>query len=83
MANPGKKTVAEWRSERKLTQMKLAIEADLTISTVQSVESGRRGVTVGVAQRIAKALGVSLDDIEWPSEEEIRARRPKGNAAAA
>lgn len=78
-----KNTVAEWRRVRELTQMKLAIEAGLTISTIQSVESGRRGVTVGVAQRIARALGVTLDDIEWPSEEEIRARRPKGNAAPA
>lgn len=78
-----KKRISDWRKERDLTQMQLAVKADVTIGTIQSIEAGRRGVNISTAQRIAEALGVTLVDIEWPSDEEVRAKRPKKEAAAA
>lgn len=77
------RTLAEWRAERQMTQMQLAIKTELTLGTIQSVESARRGVTLHTAQRIAAALGVTIADIAWPTEEEIRAKRPKDNPAIA
>lgn len=76
-------SLAEWRKARGLTQMQLAVKTGLTLGTIQSVESARRGVTMGTALKIAEALGVTLADIEWPTEEEVKARRPKKEAAAA
>jgi transcriptional regulator with XRE-family HTH domain len=67
--------LAEWRKARGLTQMRLAVKTDLTLGTIQSIESARRGVTMRTAQKIADALGVTILDIAWPSEEEIQAKR--------
>lgn len=78
-----KKRIAEWRQERHLTQMQLAVKAEVTIGTIQSIEAGRRGVNINTAQRLAEALGVTLNDIEWPSDDEVRMKRPKKEAAVA
>jgi transcriptional regulator with XRE-family HTH domain len=67
--------LAEWRKARGLTQMRLAVKTDLTLGTIQSIESARRGVAMRTAQKIADALGVTILDIAWPSEEEIQAKR--------
>lgn len=77
------KRLAEWRKERQMTQMELAVAAKLTLATIQSIESMRRGVTLNTAQRIADALGVALTDIAWPTEDEVRAKRPKAEEAVA
>lgn len=77
------KRLVDWRKERHMTQMELAVAAKLTLATIQSIESARRGVTLNTAQRIAAALGVSLTDIAWPTEEEIQAKHPKAEEAVA
>lgn len=77
------RSLADWRRERELTQMQLAVKTGLTLGTIQSIESARRGVTLHTAKRIADALGVAITDIAWPTEEEVRAKRPKNSPGLA
>ena len=76
------KTLAEWRNERGMTQVELAVKAGVSVSTVVNTEARRQDVTISTARKLADALGVSLDAIAWPDDESLRTRRPKGPAVA-
>lgn len=78
-----RKSLREWREARGMRQIDLAVAAGVALSTVANIEAGRQEPRVGLAQRIAITLGVSVDQIEWPSEAELQQRRPKGRAVAA
>lgn len=45
------------RSERGITQQKLAEMADLNIRTVQKIESGRINILITTATRLRKSIG--------------------------
>ena len=51
------------REERGLSQAALAAKAKITREYVNKLEAGRYDPTLGVVQRLAKALGVSLADL--------------------
>jgi transcriptional regulator with XRE-family HTH domain len=51
------------RKEKGLTQQKLAEEADLHLTYVAHLEYGKYHPTVFVLWKIAKALGVTLNDL--------------------
>jgi putative transcriptional regulator len=51
------------REERGLSQAALAAKAKITREYVNKLEAGRYDPTLGVAQRLAKALGVTLADL--------------------
>ncbi len=53
--------VRELRMERGFSQEELAYRAGLHRTYVGAVERGERNITLLNAQRIAEALGVSLD----------------------
>lgn len=56
------KRIEELRKDRKLSQEKLAAEAGIDRTYVNSVEKGRRNISVVNIEKIVKALGTSLKD---------------------
>ncbi len=57
------------RKTKGFTQYELAKVAGVYPSTILNYETGKRLPDVGVAQKIATALGVTVSDI-WPLPEE-------------
>lgn len=55
--------IARLRKESNLTQAQLAETLDIAQSTANAYESGQRRVPVSALPVLAKALGVSLDDL--------------------
>lgn len=58
------KNVKKLRKQRGLSQDKLSKIADISHNTIIKIESGAiQSPTMDTASKIAKALGVSLDDL--------------------
>jgi transcriptional regulator with XRE-family HTH domain len=58
------KNIKRLRKQRGLSQDKLSKLADISHNTIIKIESGAiQSPTMDTAQKIAKALGVSLDDL--------------------
>lgn len=51
------------RLEKGLTQEKLALDADLNRAYIGYIERGERNPSTETLSKIAKALGVKLDDL--------------------
>jgi len=58
------KNIKKLRQEKKLSQDKLSKLADLSLNTVVKIELDESpNPTIETIQKIAKALGVSVDDL--------------------
>ena len=58
------KNIKHYRQDRGLSQDKLSKLADLSVNTVVKIELDESpNPTIETIQRIAKALGVSVDDL--------------------
>ena len=58
------KNIKKYRKEKGLSQDKLARLADIAHATVIKIESGGiQSPTIDTVQKIAKALGVGLEDL--------------------
>ncbi|MBU3965432.1 helix-turn-helix domain-containing protein [Patescibacteria group bacterium] len=58
------KNIKKLRKQRDLSQDRLSKLADISHNTIIKIESGAiQSPTMNTAQKIAKALGVSLDDL--------------------
>ena len=58
------RNIKKLRKQRGLSQDKLSKLADISHNTIIKIESGAiQSPTMDTAQKIAKALGVSLDDL--------------------
>jgi len=58
------KNIKKLRKQRDLSQDRLSKFADISHNTIIKIESGAiQSPTMDTAQKIAKALGVSLDDL--------------------
>lgn len=58
------KNIKKLRKQRGLSQDKLSKLADISHNTIIKIESGAiQSPTMNTASKIAKALGVSLDDL--------------------
>ena len=58
------KNIKSLRKQRGLSQDKLSKLADISHNTITKIESGAiQSPTIDTAHKIAKALGVSLDDL--------------------
>lgn len=58
------KNIKKLRKAKDLSQDKLSRLADVSHATIIKIESGGiQSPTIGTVQKIAKALGVSLDDL--------------------
>ena len=54
------KNVRKLRQQRKMTQERLAFEAEIDLTYVGGIERGKRNPSLAVMARIADALAVSL-----------------------
>jgi transcriptional regulator with XRE-family HTH domain len=68
--------IARLRKESNITQVQLAETLDVAQSTVNAYESGQRRVPVSALSVLAKALGVSLDELLGESTNGARKRGP-------
>ncbi len=59
----------QWRVRCGLTQKELAERVDVPVDYVQRVEQGRRGCNPSVAQKMADALGVDLQELRAGPDE--------------
>jgi len=58
------KNIKKYRKEKGLSQDKLARLADVAHATIIKIESGGiQSPTIDTVQKIAKALGVTVDDL--------------------
>lgn len=58
------KNIKKHRKEKGLSQDKLSRMANVSHATIIKIESGGiQSPTIGTVQKIAKALGVGLDDL--------------------
>ena len=58
------KNIKQYRQDKKLSQDKLSKLADLSLNTVVKIELDESpNPTIETIQKIAKALGVSVDDL--------------------
>ena len=76
-----RQTPRHLRERAGLTQMRVAIALDVSLSTIQGIES--RGVIprVDFAEKMAALYGVALEEIEWGRAEPGKPGNPKGRAA--
>lgn len=62
--SPIAKNIKRLRKEKGLSQDRLSKFADISHNTIIKIESGAiKSPTIDTVQKIAKALGVSLDDL--------------------
>jgi DNA-binding XRE family transcriptional regulator len=59
----GESPVRVWRSKRGLTQRALAAAAGVAPSYLADIENGRKPGSADARFRLARALGVSMDDL--------------------
>ena len=57
------KRIREVRKEKGFSQEELAARADLDRTYMTSVECGRRNISIVNLNKIAKALGVTLEEL--------------------
>ena len=63
------KRISEWRAIRGVSQQQLADSIGVKPQQVSQWETGHRGIAARRLRDVAKALGVSMDDIVLPGEE--------------
>ena len=63
MSNPISEGIKSLRSQHKLTQTKLAAMADIPRATLANMESEHSNPSIALVVKVAKALGVSVDDL--------------------
>ena len=55
--------LAFWRAKRGLTQAELASKVGITSAHVAAIAKGRRGMSVDICAKLARALGVRMEDL--------------------
>ena len=55
--------IVRLRTEKNITQRELAFRVDIDTENLRKYEKGRQEMRISMAVKIAKALGVSLDDL--------------------
>jgi transcriptional regulator with XRE-family HTH domain len=78
MVMPINDRLKELRAAAGLTQQQLAVAAGLSVSAVTQIEAGKiPDPRVGTLRKLARALGVTLDDLA-PDEEPLAEEPKKG-----
>ena len=65
----GEHPIKVWRKYRGMTQAELAKAARISVPYLSQIETGNRVGKAEVLAAVAKALGLSMDDIVFPSVE--------------
>lgn len=73
-------TVQELRQSQGMTVAELAKKAGVCVGTIYKIENfkGPYGISVEVAQWVACALGVKVEDVAWPCSISSGPGRPPG-----
>lgn len=58
------KTIKEWRGDKLISQRELAKIAGVTRATLSRIEAGKQKAAFLTKAKVAKALGISVDDIQ-------------------
>ena len=67
MSNKVGENIRKLRQQKKMSQDRLSKKADLALNTIVKIETGKNpNPTIETLQKIAKALGVSVDKILNP-----------------
>ena len=61
----GEKPIKVWRKYRGMTQRELAEIAGITKAYLSQIETGKRTGTTDVLAKLAKALGLTLDEVAY------------------
>ena len=56
-------TIKIERMKKKLTQFQLAELSNVSMETIQKIESGKQNPSILIVINIAKALDISIDDL--------------------
>ena len=67
--------IRRWRHRLKLSQEDFAEKVDVHRTYISSVELGKVSVGIGVASRLAEALGLPLSRLLREAERELRPHR--------
>ena len=62
--------IAQLRKERRISQAELADAVDVTRQTIISLENGRYNASLLLAHKIAKYLGMTIEEVFIFEEEE-------------
>lgn len=76
--------IREKRNELELSQQDLSNETDINISVIKSLETGRANTTLENTKKIAKRLGLEIDDIyieDFRNTKVISVANNKGGSA--
>ena len=57
------KRIAYLRKQRKMSSLSLSLEADISLTYLSDLEHGRRNPSIKILDRVAKALGISLETL--------------------
>lgn len=58
-------TLREWRRLREITQAEMASKLEVHINTYQNWETSPEKITISNAEKIAKILNVSMNEIAF------------------
>ena len=82
VGNLGKR-LKQYRELAGLSQNELSKRADVPRPTISNVESGEQtGLTLENARKLARALGVTIDLLAGPGEDEEEGSRHRVTSAA-
>jgi len=70
-----KRSLWEWRATRRLSRRALALLAEVSEGTVESIENGRHPPSLKTMRRIADVFDVGLDAIDWEAGKREREER--------
>ncbi|MFO8101340.1 MAG: helix-turn-helix transcriptional regulator [Dehalococcoidia bacterium] len=59
----GEKPIKVWRKYRGMTQRELSDKVGITKAYLSQIETGKRAGTTDVLSKLAKALGLTLDEV--------------------
>ena len=74
------KTIVELRKERGWSQHELAVKLGVTAATVYNWERGKNEPNVSTFRRLARILGVSMDEIALVGEQQAEQGQDKAAA---
>lgn len=57
------KRIKELREERNISQLKFAIQIDMNISYLATVEAGKRNISLINIEKIAKGFDISISEL--------------------
>jgi DNA-binding XRE family transcriptional regulator len=66
--DPSVSRITVWREHRGLSQKDLAAKAGMTAAQLCEIEGGKRSGSIATLRKIAKALGVTVNDLLPPED---------------